>query len=506
MKKIILSIIVFAFVIQYSRAQEPFTHNLYTVNPFLINPASTGSEKALAAFLDVYTQWTSFSGAKAPRIYTLGVHSPVTKKMNLGLNVFSDQRNYLNHLNAMVDYSYRIDINQNSDLTFGLGLGIVNNKVSFDNILGNSMVDQTDPILTTNDYNSTKIALGAGLIYRFKAFQFHFTMPQLLEQGKNLSGQYNILGMYDYAVNSDLNLKPSMLLRAFPDNVMQFDGNIMAEYKKAVWAQFGYRTDKSLLASVGFGIGGLKLAYCYQAHMGEVKDFAPSTHEIMLSFTFPKRQPRVIVPKEDPNKDKINMSTKMIDEKYKTPVAGRFIMKQSGNVVYSEKANSNGDCSFYVEPGIYIVEITAKGYLPIKDTLNLTNVPKGSKYTYELKGVTKVEKGLVFKFAGVNFESGKDVLLPESKEILDLVAEIFPDYPKMLVEIGGHTDNVGDDASNQILSEKRVISVKNYLISKGVKAEQMQTVGYGETKPIGDNNTSEGKLKNRRVEFTVIDF
>ncbi len=68
-------------------------------------------------------------------------------------------------------------------------------------------------------------------------------------------------------------------------------------------------------------------------------------------------------------------------------------------------------------------------------------------------------------------------------------------------EIGGHTDNVGQAAANQKLSERRAKAVAGFLSSKGVDAKLLSTKGYGDTTPIGDNATAEGKAKNRRIEF-----
>ncbi len=68
-------------------------------------------------------------------------------------------------------------------------------------------------------------------------------------------------------------------------------------------------------------------------------------------------------------------------------------------------------------------------------------------------------------------------------------------------EIAGYTDNVGDAAANQKLSEERANSVRNYLIAQGVPADQLVAVGYGQEQPIADNGTAEGRAQNRRIEF-----
>lgn len=104
----------------------------------------------------------------------------------------------------------------------------------------------------------------------------------------------------------------------------------------------------------------------------------------------------------------------------------------------------------------------------------------------------------------INFATGKDTILPDSFVVLDDVAQVMKDYPKIKVEIGGHTDNVGDDNGNQKLSKNRADSVFEYLLAKGITAQRMVTIGYGETRPIDTNRTDEGRNNNRRVEFVII--
>lgn len=105
---------------------------------------------------------------------------------------------------------------------------------------------------------------------------------------------------------------------------------------------------------------------------------------------------------------------------------------------------------------------------------------------------------------GIQFETGKDVILKTSFPILDQVVKVMKENPSYNLEINGHTDNVGDAQKNQELSNKRSLAVQNYMVSKGVENNRMISHGYGDTMPIADNKTSQGKSKNRRVEFKVI--
>ena len=109
------------------------------------------------------------------------------------------------------------------------------------------------------------------------------------------------------------------------------------------------------------------------------------------------------------------------------------------------------------------------------------------------------EKPIILE--GVHFQSSKAVLLPESSSILDRVAESLIAHPDVKVEVGGHTDSDGPAAANLKLSAKRADAVRDYLVKKGVPASQMTSKGYGETQPISDNKSPEGKAMNRRVEL-----
>jgi OOP family OmpA-OmpF porin len=108
-----------------------------------------------------------------------------------------------------------------------------------------------------------------------------------------------------------------------------------------------------------------------------------------------------------------------------------------------------------------------------------------------------------FLLRGVKFEFDSDRLLPESKTILNDVAATLQAYPDVKVEVEGHTDNIGTDAYNLGLSERRANAVKTYLAGRGVKGEHMIPVGYGESRPIASNDNEPGREENRRVEFKV---
>jgi outer membrane protein OmpA-like peptidoglycan-associated protein len=105
---------------------------------------------------------------------------------------------------------------------------------------------------------------------------------------------------------------------------------------------------------------------------------------------------------------------------------------------------------------------------------------------------------------GINFDTDKATLKPESMGTFNLVAKILKDNPDVRFEIQGHTDNVGGAARNQTLSQQRADAVKQQLVAMGVETDRLSTKGLGDTKPIGENATPEGRANNRRVEFIKV--
>jgi hypothetical protein len=121
--------------------------------------------------------------------------------------------------------------------------------------------------------------------------------------------------------------------------------------------------------------------------------------------------------------------------------------------------------------------------------------------------VTPVDDGqaiLVNLPEGVTFDVGSYSLKPEFRATLDKVADSLKQYPNSLIDVYGHTDSTGSDAYNQTLSENRARTVASYLSMQGVSAARVRSQGFGETMPVADNATDDGRRKNRRVEIKIV--
>lgn len=141
----------------------------------------------------------------------------------------------------------------------------------------------------------------------------------------------------------------------------------------------------------------------------------------------------------------------------------------------------------------------------IGDNVDACPTVAGAKMNKGCPEVTKEVKEVMTRaLKGVQFETNKDVLLPSSYPVLNEVVKVMMEHPEYKLAVDGHTDNVGEDEANMILSKKRAQAVGVYLMSKGIQADRLNVQGYGETQPKALNDTEDGKALNRRVEFKVV--
>ncbi len=118
--------------------------------------------------------------------------------------------------------------------------------------------------------------------------------------------------------------------------------------------------------------------------------------------------------------------------------------------------------------------------------------------------VTRRELSLLIEFPGpMSFEVGSARLSARAMTVLANVAKVLGDYRFSVISIHGHTDDSGDAAQNQSLSEQRALAVSRQLIADGVAADRILVVGHGATSPVAPNTTPEGRVQNRRLELQV---
>ncbi len=150
----------------------------------------------------------------------------------------------------------------------------------------------------------------------------------------------------------------------------------------------------------------------------------------------------------------------------------------------------------------YSLNVSKEGYLFYSENFALTKYKEGEPFILEVPLQT-IEVGNKVILKNIFFDTNKFSLKPTSQTELQKLIDFMTENPNLKVEILGHTDNVGDDKLNQLLSENRAKTVYNYLVKSGIPVNRLTFKGYGKTKPQAENTSETGRAANRRTEFMI---
>lgn len=180
-----------------------------------------------------------------------------------------------------------------------------------------------------------------------------------------------------------------------------------------------------------------------------------------------------------------------------------FERLSDGSLLARTETNEEGEFKMNLPLGeTYAIHADAPGYLPESTSVNLKDgAPKQSAIALEM---TPFAAGAKIPINNIFFKKGSYKLSKESYSELNRLTKILKTHRELKVEIGGHTDNTGNQKKNMELSKNRARAVMDYLIEKGMPRANIRAVGYGEERPVAKNTTAEGRKKNRRVELTIL--
>lgn len=186
------------------------------------------------------------------------------------------------------------------------------------------------------------------------------------------------------------------------------------------------------------------------------------------------------------------------DEESREPIEAAVRLTHTTDTValYAAQSSDDGFIETPLTEGDYIAHLNAAGYMPKDETIHFV------KDTVDIYMV-HIKEGIKVKIENLFFATNKTVILPQSEQAMSDLANFLLENPTVTIHITGHTDAVGTDEANQILSEGRANAVRMDLIKRGVAAERMTAEGKGEKEPVADNDTEEGRQLNRRVEFVI---
>lgn len=199
---------------------------------------------------------------------------------------------------------------------------------------------------------------------------------------------------------------------------------------------------------------------------------------------------------------------KVLDSTDNEGVAAKLqlIDNEEAEIISTYITDTLGDFSIKLpEKKKYGIEVTAKDYLFFAENIDLNKVKANNDTVKRDFYLDPVEIGKTVVLDNIYFETNSANLKSESYQELERVSNLLKENPSIKLEISGHTDNVGSYVANKKLSEDRAKSVVDYLVGKEISEDRLKYVGHSFTQPVATNDTPEGRQKNRRVEFEILE-
>jgi len=290
MKNLVIILFTLLCASQVNAQQDPqYTQYMYNMN--IINPAYTGSTEGLAVGALYRSQWVGLDGG--PETFTFNIHSPVGKRVGLGLSVISDQIGPVKETNAYVDFSYTIPVGTVTKLAFGVkggftfhDIGIAESQIT--------LIDQGDPFFA-NAINETTPNIGAGAyFYKPSKYYISVSIPNILN-GVHLDANGTKIGSesehffaaagYVFDLSENFKLKPHTLIKYAFDAPVSYDINANVFMFDVVEVGVGYRLEDSFSGMVNFQVmDNLRIGYAYDAIQSDLDIVTSSSHEIFINF------------------------------------------------------------------------------------------------------------------------------------------------------------------------------------------------------------------------------
>lgn len=456
MKKFVRNTLIVAssmLAIQTMAQQTPQS-SVYNYNRFALNPAYAGAEGCTQIFFSHLNQWGKVEGA--PVTSLLSVNSRLGKNWGVGGSMLIDKVGMLQQIAASGSVSYGIRLGAHN-IRLGLTAGYYQFRV---NPTSAVVFDLADNIVNGGSQSSSSINTEVGLMYRFKGLDLGVSSKQVIQtfsnfgytnlDGYGLKRHIIALAGYKFQINQNLALRPSVMYKGIPQ-ISQFDFNADVMYKDFIQGGLGYRTGVGLIGRVGINIQDLFfIGYAYEAPMRNIAKYSSGSHEVIIGLKLCRNKKSVVV--EDiladvPKSDTIVRIEYKIDTLVVERVDTVFMDSPQNRMVSNQEAER-------------VLDLAAKT---------------------------------------LEFENDKAIILKKSHGDLESLTNIMLMRTDLKIRLEGHTDNNGTEEYNMELSKNRVQAVKDFLVANGVDPSRIELQWFGESKPISENNTEEGKARNRRV-------
>jgi|GEM_PF-1361896 len=284
-------------------SQQVPLNNHALQNPFVYNPAFTGNSDDVQIYLMRNQRFGAFSGPSVNN-YLTGDGAIMKGKAGIGVQIAYQTHGLQQQLSSALSYAYGIQFKRSHTLRFGASVGLLDNRVDKDAI---NVLQSDDPYLMSMRQSVSSFDMNAGLLYQFKGLKLGIAIPQLLGNKVNfdkensrgyyrLARHFMLNSEYKFDVNEKISVTPNVIARYISGAPFQYDGTVIFDYNKTIWASATYKSNYAMQFNLGVQLlKRFKLGYSYEYIVGDIKKYSTGVHhEIMIGISFPTGKDRVI--------------------------------------------------------------------------------------------------------------------------------------------------------------------------------------------------------------------
>jgi type IX secretion system PorP/SprF family membrane protein len=452
--KLTAFMVVLSSVVSY--AQQTRQTNLYQYNLYSLNPAYAGYSGCTELNFSHLNQWVGIAGAPVTNFFN--GNTRLGKNFGIGADMLIDRLGMSQHFSSSLGVSYGLTIKKEHLIRFGLGAGFY--QLRFDPTDAIAL-EAGDVIVEGGAQSANALNTEFGVLYAFRGLELSFASQQVLEtrsklaypnlEGFTLARHFKGFVSYEIPVSKQFTLKPSVMYKGIATQ-HQFDVNMDVNFNDLLFGGLGFRTDVGVVGRIGFNVRKLfSIGYSYEVPMMNLAGHSRGSHEILLGLKLCK----------------------------------------------ASKEKLPNDLAVVKPDTITVVET-------ITDTMLVERIDTVFIDNPSVVSDEEVKKVMFNASETLEFEFDKAIIRKGSYLNLDALVNALIIREDLSIKLAGHTDNEGTEEYNLKLSRDRVEAIKRYLVMNGIAADRVKSEYFGESKPIADNGTEEGRAKNRRVEMQLI--
>lgn len=575
MKRLLPVVFIFLLVQTLSAQQYPLFTN-YIMNCFGYNPGVAGSTDYVDVRFGLRSQWMGEDGA--PQTQILSAHGKV-KNLPIGVGgyVFNDVAGSLKRTGGSAVLSYSKPFENGSQLCAGVAAGYYNfrlNSVNTPNAMADPTLAAASAGMSLPDFNvgvyfrhHSGLFVGAS-VPQVAGGKLNFTEDPTSDSAPELKRHFYYLAGYDYAVNDNFSIQPSILVKQTEAAPTQLDASIIATMKNGIWGGVTYRTEDALAAMIGFNISrALSIGYAYDLTTSDLNNFSSGSHEISIGYKLglkdedsdgdgiPDHKDKC--PEEPGPEENAGCPEDLTedDEDDELDTDGDGVLDKDDKCVTVPGLKENAGCPWGDRdkdgirddvdkcpdvPGIAsnngcpLTDTDGDGIVDNKDNCPDTpgsmansgcpGEPKNDDHDgdgvpnaldkcptvpgYNGEGCPKASDAereiLNLAIRNLYFDTNKAIIKPGAYRYLDKLADLLISKRDYRISLEGYADPRGEEYHNLRLSQRRAEAVRDYLINRGVRREQMRVDYFGEENRVSPRASDSELQESRRVEMRFL--